>query len=230
MLGHRFNFFVESTISLTSTESMLAFQNWGLIEYQESLIRQVELVGLVSHELARETLVFCSHPPIVTLGRGTLPGDLFSWQGEVVEISRGGRATYHGPSQLIAYPIIDLNLRGRDLHKFFRKIELAIIATLSDFGIQACGRSLQKLGDLEIEATGVWVGSRKIASIGIAVRKWISFHGLALNVDHDAAAFQGLKPCGFTSETMISMQEVLGYPIDRKEIEMSLFKNFLKNI
>lgn len=209
-------------------EHTIAYQNWGLIDYEESLRRQVELVDLVSHELSRETLVFCSHPPVVTLGRGTLPGDLFSWTGDVIEISRGGRATYHGPSQLVVYPILDLSLRGRDLHKFFRQIETAIIETLFEFGVTATGRSVQVQDDLEVEATGVWVGSRKIASIGIAVRKWISYHGLALNVDHDPSAFQGLKPCGFTSSTMISIEEILGRPVERFEVEQSLLKNLLK--
>ncbi len=207
----------------------VAFQNWGLIGYEESLRRQVELVDLVSHELARETIVFCSHPPVVTLGRGTLPGDLFSWKGEAVEISRGGRATYHGPSQLVAYPILDLSLRGRDLHQFFRQIETAIISALAEFEITASGRSVQIQDDLEVEATGVWVGSRKIASIGIAVRKWISYHGLALNVDHDPSAFQGLKPCGFNSGTMISMEEIIGRKVDRSEVEQSLLKHLFKN-
>ena len=207
----------------------IAFQNWGLIGYEESLRRQVELVDLVSHELARETIVFCSHPPVVTLGRGTLPGDLFSWKGETVEISRGGRATYHGPSQLVAYPILDLSLRGRDLHQFFRQIETSTIESLAEFGITASGRSVQIQDDLEVEATGVWVGSRKIASIGIAVRKWISYHGLALNVENDPSAFQGLKPCGFTSGTMISMEEILGRKVDRLEVEQSLLKYLLKN-
>lgn len=217
-------------LSKAGIEPAIALQNWGLIDYDESLRRQGELVELVSHELARETLVFCSHPPVVTLGRGTLPGDIFSWKGDIVEISRGGRATYHGPSQVVVYPILDLSLRGRDLHKFFRQIEMAIIATLFEFGIEASGRSLQIQNNLEIEATGVWVGTRKIASIGIGVRKWISFHGLALNVDHDVEAFQGLKPCGFTSDTMISMQQVLGASVDRLKVEERLCQNLLRTL
>ena len=209
----------------TCPESSFAFQNWGLIEYEEALIRQTELVDLVSREQARETIVFCSHPAVVTVGRATKPDDLLSWNGKVIEVSRGGRATYHGPSQLVAYPILDLNLRGRDLHKFFRQIEEAIIRTLFEFEIAASGRSLQKMDEGMVEATGVWVGSRKLASIGIAVRRWISYHGLALNIDSDAVAFQGMKPCGFSPETMISMQEILGQKIDRSRIEMSLYKN-----
>ncbi len=221
---------MELEISRDLREGDMAIQNWGLIDYEESLRRQTELVGLVRQELARETLIFCSHPAVVTLGRGTQSGDVTSWMGPTIEVSRGGRATYHGPSQIIVYPILDLNLRGRDLHRFFRQIEISIIETLSEFGIQAAGRSLQKQDDLEIEATGVWVGSRKIASIGIGVRKWISYHGLALNLDCDAEAFQGLKPCGFKSETMISIQEILGAKVNRLEIEKRLALNLLKNL
>ncbi len=211
-------------------ENKISIQDWGLIDYQEALRRQTELVDLVSHELARETFVFCSHPPVVTLGRGTKPGDVFSWTGEIVEINRGGRATYHGPNQMVVYPILDLNLRGRDLHKFMRHLEESIILTLHEFGISSSGRGKQIQDDLEVEATGVWVGSKKIASIGIGVRKWISFHGLALNVDHDPLAFQGLKPCGFETSTMTSMQEILGQAVDRKKLKDILEKNLIKNL
>ncbi len=197
----------------------LSVQDWGLIDYSSALQRQLDLVDLVSHELARDTLVFCSHPPVVTLGRGTKPGDVYGWQGDIVEVTRGGRATYHGPSQVVVYPILDLNTRGRDLHKYMRNLETAIVATLTEFGIPASGRTRQLTdsGD-EAEATGVWIGSRKLASIGIGVRKWISFHGLALNVSHDPKAFVGMKPCGFSTETMVSMEEILGRPVDQAHV------------
>jgi lipoyl(octanoyl) transferase len=202
---------------------VISVQDWGLIEYGLALQKQTDLVDLVQHELARETIVFCSHPPVVTLGRGTKPGDVFGWQGQVIEINRGGRATYHGPSQLVVYPILDLNQRGRDLHKYMRDLEEALVRTLADFGIQARGRTEQVGDDGENqEATGVWIGARKIASIGIGVRKWVSFHGLALNVDRDNAAFQGMKPCGFSSQTMISMEEVLGASVDHASVSAAL--------
>ncbi len=204
----------------------LAVQDWGLIQYEEALKRQLDLVELVRQELARDTLVFCTHPPVVTLGRGTLPGDVFGWKGETVEVNRGGRATYHGPSQIVVYPIFDLNLRQRDLHQYMRHLEDAIVMTLQDFGITASGRSIQ--GEGEVEATGVWIERRKLASIGIGVRKWVSFHGLALNVHQDATAFQGLKPCGFNTETMVSMEEILGASVDRSLVQASLLRS-LKN-
>jgi lipoyl(octanoyl) transferase len=188
------------------------------------LQRQADLVESVRHELARETVVFCTHPPVVTVGRATLPDDIFNWSGQKVEVSRGGRATYHGPNQLVVYPILDLNQRRRDLHLYMRQLEDAIVLTLAEFNIQATGRSLQIQSEdaLPSEATGVWVGARKIASIGIGVRKWVSFHGLALNVDHDAQAFQGLKPCGFSSETMVSMEELVGQKISRTDVQSTL--------
>ncbi len=200
------------------TES-LRVQDWGLIDYMEAYHRQMDLVDLVGRELARETLVFCSHPPVVTLGRGTREGDVFGWNGPVVEVNRGGRATYHGPNQIVVYPILDLSVRGRDLHKYMRLLEEAIVRTLAEFGIQATGHPVQENVDGEArEATGVWVGSKKLASIGIGVRKWISFHGLALNVTHDPQAFSGMRPCGFSKETMSSMEEILGGPADRVKV------------
>lgn len=205
-------------------------QDWGMVDYLSALQRQFDLVDLVHQELARETIVFCTHPPVVTLGRATREGDVFAWTGETVEVNRGGRATYHGPNQIVAYPILDLNQRGRDLHKYMRALEDAIVLTLADFGIAAVGRSIQTQdGDTEpVEATGVWIGSRKIASIGIGVRKWVSLHGLALNVEADPNAFQGMKPCGFTTETMISMEEVLGSKPDRAKVQASLQRHLLE--
>lgn len=207
-------------------------QDWGLVGYQEALKRQEDLVGLVHQELARETLVVCSHPAVVTLGRGTKPGDVNGWSGEIVEINRGGRATYHGPSQVVMYPILDLTPRNRDLHRYMRHLEEAIVAALAEFGIPATGRSRQASspGEEAVEATGVWVGARKIASIGIGVRKWVTFHGLALNVDHDPSAFQGLRPCGFSPETMISMEEIMGAKPSRSSVQSALIRELLLRV
>jgi lipoyl(octanoyl) transferase len=202
----------------------IAVEHWGEVSYIEALARQAEYVDGVSRELRRETLIFCSHPPVVTLGRGTKPGDVFGWQGETVEVTRGGRATYHGPSQTVVYPILDLNSRGRDLHLYMRNLEGAILETLDSFGINAMANSLQVEDGSEeaAPATGVWIQSKKIASIGIAVRKWISFHGLALNIEHDPQAFMGMKPCGFAPGSVISMQDVLGSAPSRGSVESRL--------
>lgn len=222
----------EETLT-AETQSSLAVQDWGLVDYNQAFQQQQDLAALVSQELARDTLVFCTHPPVVTLGRGTKPGDVTGWSGQTVEVNRGGRATYHGPSQIVVYPIIDLNPRGRDLHKYFRSLEVAIINTLKEFGVAATGRSPQVQVSDEtataetIEATGVWIGSRKIASIGIGVRKWTTLHGLALNIEKDPTAFQGLRPCGFSPETMISLEEAIAQKPERERVKSVLSRELI---
>lgn len=208
----------------SATPGAIAVENWGEISYREAISRQEEYVDQVSRELRRETLVFCSHPPVVTLGRGTKPGDVFGWSGETIEVSRGGRATYHGPTQVVVYPILDLNSRGRDLHKFMRNLEDAVIDVLKSFGISAVANALQTEdgSDEAAPATGVWIGSKKIASIGIAARRWVSYHGLALNVGFDPHAFEGVKPCGFAPGSVVSMEEVLGSRPARETVESRL--------
>lgn len=223
---------IEISANRAMAGSELEFVDWGLVEYQLALSRQMELVSQVGSGVKVQTIVFCSHPPVVTLGRGTRSGDVFGWKGSIVEISRGGRATYHGPNQLVAYPIVNLSLQrkslpSRDLHAYLRGLENAIVRTLKFCGVTANGspatgaRSLASEG----EATGVWIGKRKIASIGIGVRRWVSYHGLAINLDYDPNAFQGLNPCGFSQQTMISLEEVLGTKIDRAHFQLELQKN-----
>jgi lipoate-protein ligase B len=233
-------------------------ENWGMISYQDALARQLDHVAKVTTLLNgggdvsnEETLVVCTHPPVVTVGRGTKPGDIVSWTGETVEVSRGGRATYHGPSQVIVYPILNLDqkrahLPARDLHAYMRVLEQAIILTLREFRIQAgthtelsatdnlsvqnelhvTNGALENTGSDDPSFTGVWVrvgdSVKKIASIGIGVKKWISYHGLALNVSHDPVAHMGINPCGFQREVMTSMEEVLGRPVDRSAVEATL--------
>ncbi len=204
----------------------------GVIDYESALQRQLKLVDLVYQKAAPETIIVCSHPPVVTLGRGTRQGDVSGWSGAIVEVNRGGRATYHGPSQIVVYPILDLNQRGRDLHAYMRALEHATVLTLNEFGVSASGRSLQtQVGEtVQVEATGVWIGSRKIASIGLGVRHWISFHGLALNVERDPDAFVGMMPCGFSPETMISLEEALGHMPDRAVLQSQLIANLSREL
>jgi len=208
------------------------FQNWGLIDYQTSLSQQIALVEKLSQEPDHPGyFIFCSHPPVVTAGRQTRPEDIFSWKGEIIEISRGGRATYHGPSQLVVYPIINLkNARAgrgpQEVKGYLRALEQAIVDTLKEYAIVAVGRTSQKLAaeHAETEETGVWVGSQKIASVGIAVKKWITYHGAAINLDHDPEAFQGLNPCGFKSSTMISLEALRAKKTERAEFNKHLLE------
>lgn len=212
------------------------FQDWGLIDYQDALNKQLELLEIVSQESHHPGyLVFCSHPPVVTTGRQTQPEDIFAWKGNIIEISRGGRATYHGPSQLVIYPILNLKTgrsgRGpQEIRGYLRAFEQAIVETLQEFNISAQGKTPQKLNDAEAESdeTGVWVGAKKIASLGIAVKKWITYHGAAINLDYDPEAFRGLNPCGFKSSTMISAEQIINKNIERKEFSEKLLKNLIK--
>jgi lipoyl(octanoyl) transferase len=205
----------------------MEFIDWGLIDYNEATEKQLALVERVA-DGAPETIVFCRHPHVVTLGRGSEPSDLQGWAGATAETSRGGRATYHGPNQIIIYPILNLTkdhatFRARDLHDYMRALELAMIKALRGIGLVQASTE-ESEGD-DLTKTGVWVGEKKIASIGIAVRKWISYHGCAINVEHDPLAFTGINPCGFSTSTMTSVQDVLGAPY-RDWLTSELVKSF----
>ncbi len=182
-------------------------------DYRTTYDRQLALVEDRKRGEGHDTLLMVEHPHVITVGRAQkarqnllAPGDV-----EVVEIERGGDATYHGPGQLIAYPIVRLDPHERDLHRFLRALESGIIRTLAHFSIDA-GRSPGN--------TGVWIGPRKIASIGIACRRWVTFHGLALNVHTDLSYFQRINPCGFQASVMTSMANELGH----SDIDMGAVK------
>lgn len=180
--------------------------DWGEVPYKEAVEKQLDLVEQVAKGQSPNTLVFCTHPPVVTTGRATEEGDVFNWKGELIESSRGGRATYHGPNQIVAYPIFQL--KEHDLHKYLRGLEKAIGDTLKEFGLES-----------EVHDTGVWVNDKKIASIGIAVKKWVTYHGIALNIYSDPEAFQGINPCGFKPHMMTSLEEVIGKRMDVEQIK-----------
>jgi lipoyl(octanoyl) transferase len=209
----------------------MIFEDWGLIDYEQALQKQLEYVELVSQNQGHPGfLIFCSHPEVVTTGRQTEASDLFDWQGPVVEVSRGGRATYHGPSQIVIYPIINIKLarknRGpQEVRGFLRAIENAIVQTLASYGVQSHGKTSAS-ADQSLEDTGVWVGEKKIASCGIAVKKWITFHGAALNFFNDPNAFKGINPCGYATKTMTNLQTVLN--TQGQQIDLDEFKNKLK--
>ncbi len=210
--------------------------DWGLIDYREALHKQEELVEKVADQKSSGLLAFCTHPEVVTLGRKTETGDVFDFHGPVYEISRGGRATYHGPSQLVIYPILNLEAPSahrplRDIGWFLRNLENSIIETLKGYHINSVGKSVQKKDSgPSSEETGVWVENRKIASLGIGIRRWTTYHGAAINLDQDPSAFQGLKPCGFNSSVMVSVQELTGQKPDRalfqKQLEQNLLSSF----
>ena len=175
--------------------------NLGLTSYREAWDLQRSLAAAVSQGAIPDTVLLLEHPQTITLGRRTDPAELHVPDGvevEVVETNRGGKSTYHGPGQLVCYPILDLKRHGRDVKKYCRDLERAIVATVAEFCLEAtCIDGL----------TGVWLPSppRKIASIGVHISRWITTHGYALNVDLDPAPFTdwitacGLEDASFTS-------------------------------
>jgi lipoate-protein ligase B len=208
-----------------SYNSSMIIENWDLIPYKNALDKQMELLDKVAGG-EEDHLIFCRHPSVVTLGKATEESDLRGWQGESFKVQRGGRATYHGPEQLVVYPIINLNRHKKDLHLHLRKLEKSL------------ANCLKKHYDLETkiaqeDATGVWIGSKKIASIGIAVRKWTTYHGMAVNLNHDPMAFTGISPCGFQTNTMTSLEDLLEQKIDynkfSSQIETYLIDEFKLN-
>lgn len=215
------------------------FEDWGLIPYGEALNKQLSYLEILDAALSKGEehpgfLIFCTHPAVVTTGRQTKPDDIFSWTGDVVEISRGGRATYHGPSQIVVYPIINLKnprkSRGaQEIRGYLRDFEKAIVLTLKEFDLEAVGKTPQKIPGEQVETdeTGVWVGTQKIASLGIAVKKWITYHGAAINFSNDPTAFVGINPCGFKTETMTSVEKKCE-DLNLEKPDIELFKVILK--
>jgi len=184
--------------------------DWGLLAYGDALERQRALVEDRATGRAPDRLVFVEHPPVVTIGRSGGSDDLrldldpLRRKGvEVHRVSRGGRATFHGPGQLVAYPVI--RLEDRDLHGYVRLLLETAAATLRSYGLEPSFRKGRP---------GLWVNGAKIASVGIAVQRWVTYHGLALNVNTDLTGFQWIVPCGNPSESVTSMQRLLGRPLD----------------
>lgn len=169
--------------------------------YEETLALQQDLVSQRIDNTIPDTLLLLEHAPVYTIGRTRDQSSLTSRDQlphPVYEVSRGGQATYHGPGQLVGYPIIDLNPLGRDLHHYLRALENSLLTLCHD-----CGVAATRLEGL----TGIWVQQRKLASIGVGVRKWVSYHGFALNVRTESlSAFQHITPCGLAGVAMTSLE------------------------
>jgi lipoyl(octanoyl) transferase len=187
----------------------------GLVPYLEAWELQREVAADVRAGNRPDTVLMLEHPPVVTLGRRTEPGELHVPPGarvEIVETDRGGKSTYHGPGQLVCYPIFDLTRHGQDVKKYCRDLEEALIRTLAPLGLDAT----------RIEGlTGIWLQAppRKIASIGIHITKWITTHGYALNVDLDPAPFTDwITACGIEDAQFTTMARELGRPVTVDEV------------
>lgn len=182
--------------------SFLTTRWLGCKGYEECLRLQEELVAQKIAGDEKNYLLLLEHESVYTIGRTLDTSSLGKKElpHPLHRTGRGGQATYHGPGQLVAYPILDLSLVGRDLHRYLRLLEEVIIQTLALYQIEGCRRE---------GMTGVWVNNKKIASLGVGVKKWISFHGLALNVCGDLAPFQEITPCGLQGVEMTSIQKQL---------------------
>jgi lipoate-protein ligase B len=198
----------------------------GLAPYGAVLERQFTVLEDRIRDRIPDTLILVEHPPVVTLGRAKTAANLrhtpeaLRAQGvEFFEVSRGGDATYHAPGQLVGYPIFDLRQHGRDVLHFCRGVEAALIRTLEAFELAA--RAVPG-------KAGVWVGERKIASLGISLRRWVTFHGFALNVGIDLAGFHLIRPCGEEPEVMTSMDALLGRQVPMGEVRDRVVAEFAR--
>lgn len=198
--------------------SELTIIDLGRTAFEEVWSLQRKLVALRAEGQGSDALLFAEHPPVITCGRGARekPADqdaTIPWYW----LERGGGITYHGPGQLVGYPILRLRGERRDIHRYLRDLETVLISTLRSFDLHAARRP---------GYTGVWVRGKKIASIGIAVKRWVTFHGFALNVNTDLSWFRRIQPCGMEGSVMTSMELLLGAPAPFEEVQQTIVAQF----
>lgn len=211
----------------TSTAADRRTEDWGPTDYGDALQRQRMLVEKRKTGDAPDTLVFTEHDPVYTIGARKGAAGHLVWTEEqlraagiaVVATNRGGDITYHGPGQIVGYPVIDLRRRGRDLHAYLRDLEEVLIRSVAAFGLTA-GRREGK--------TGIWIEDRKVAAIGVAVKSWITYHGFALNLDPDLSHFTGIVPCGITDGSVTSMARECPRPPLAGQVKSRLALEFWK--
>jgi lipoyl(octanoyl) transferase len=192
----------------------------GSIPYQEAWGLQRRLVEQRKRGACSDTLLFLEHPPVITLGRNarmehllTPVEELRRLGIELVESDRGGDVTFHGPGQLMGYPILDLGLIRKDVVWYVRTLEESIIRTAGEFGITAGRRE---------GMPGVWVGGAKLAALGVHLSRWVTSHGFALNLETDLSFFRHIIPCGIAGAPIASFSQLLGRPVERQRVEESL--------
>lgn len=199
---------------------VLHCRNLGLIQYSQALRLQEDLLMKRYRGEIEDTLLLLEHPPVFTLGRGGNEKNLLTPREiPVHRVGRGGDVTFHGPGQLIGYPIIHLDAHGRDVHAYLRGIEAVLIEALKQHQVHARRRDGR---------TGVWVREEKIASIGVGVRHWVTYHGFALNVATDLAYFTDIIPCGILGVQMASMASVLRRPVLVEDVKPLVAKTFAR--
>jgi lipoyl(octanoyl) transferase len=213
-------------VSTSSSVSPLHLVDWGRTSYDDACSRQAELVAQRVAGGIGDTLVFTEHDPVYTIGLRSGAEQHLTWDEarrkregiEVARTNRGGDITYHGPGQIVGYPIVSLNNR-RDLHAYLRLLEQVMINTVGSLGLVAARRE---------GLTGIWLGERKVAAIGVAVRRWVAYHGFALNVNAQLAHFEGIVPCGIAARqgTVTSLEAQLGASLDLAEVKSLLGTEF----
>lgn len=210
------------------SERRLTVRRLGRVAYADALALQRSLVEERKAGAVHDQLLFVEHPHVLTLGvRGDggrshilASPDLLASRGvEVHEAGRGGDITYHGPGQIVGYPIIDLKPDRQDIHQYVRDIEEVLIRTAADYGIDA--------GRVD-GLTGVWVGREKLAAIGVRIARWVTSHGFALNVTTDLDYFNLIVPCGINDRGVTSLERLLGRAIDRREVESRIVAHFCR--
>jgi lipoyl(octanoyl) transferase len=209
-----------------TTAAAVAVLDWGRTDYRAAWARQGDLVTQRIAGEVGDTLVFTEHDPVFTLGLRSGADAHLVWNAEqlaregiaVVKTNRGGDITYHGPGQIVGYPIVSLAAH-KDLHAYLRFLEQVVINTLGSLGLAAARREGK---------TGIWLGRRKVAAIGVAVRRWVAYHGFALNVDPQLAHFGGIVPCGIGAAdgTVTSMRAELGREVELAEVKRVLAAEF----
>ena len=192
----------------------------GLIAYQSAHALQMELLTMWKNKTGQDVFLILQHTPVLTLGRHANAGNIMVSRGflerhgvELVKVERGGEVTYHGPGQIICYPVINLRDRRLSVGEYVSRLEQVMLDVVADFGISSSRNSKNH---------GIWLGKQKLGSVGIAVRHGISYHGLALNVNPDLEPFSWINPCGMSDVTMTSMEEITRERIQVEDIESSM--------
>ncbi len=209
----------------------MIIEDWGLVDYNQALSRQKAAVDDVIRG-AEPRLILCEHPPVLTLGRMTKPENLLYTREEIEAqgvqvhaIDRGGDVTLHAPGQMVVYVIMDLNHQGRNLKLYLEKLEQVAVDLLRDFGILAI--SIPGKRGVFVPSNSNVIGPNKIVSIGIGVRKWVTYHGLGINVSTDLSLFRLIRPCGLDVQ-MTSMQKLLDRPVPMADVKENIIKQFRK--
>lgn len=187
----------------------------GTKDYKETLNIQYELIEKIAKKEVENTLILVEHPHVITLGRKGKDSDILDPSIPNYKIERGGEVTYHGFGQIVGYPIINCQEK-KDINKFLRDLEEVIIITLASYNI---------LSERKEKHTGVWIKDKKIASIGVSFKNWVSYHGFALNVSTDLSYFFKINPCGLDSSVMTSMEQISNKTFLLNDIKKELFKN-----